>query len=317
MKRTAIPPQPCHSPVSHQPNPLAEKRVRWALLITLLMMLAEISGGWWFQSMALLVDGWHMAVDALALGLALLAYLVSRYYREDGRFAFGSWKIEVLGAYTSAILLLVAAVFMAGESLLRFFQPANIRYDDALLVAVLGLVANLLCAWLLRGEHHHLAVGQHDHSHDHDHDHDHDHKSTDTHTDINRHAAFIHMLADALTSVLAIAALLGGRYLGLYALDPLMGLVGALVILVWGVKLTRQCFPALLDAEMGSNLVRELRAALLESRANLKDIHVWQVGPGQYACILTLAEESRPLVDTLRRQLESWPQLVHLTLEIG
>lgn len=307
MKKNTLSPQPCHSPVSHQPNPLAESRVRWALLITLLMMVAEITGGWWFESMALLVDGWHMAVDALALGLALLAYLVSRYYQEDGRFAFGSWKIEVLGAYTSAILLLVAALFMAGESLLRFFQPASIRYDDALLVAALGLVANLLCAWLLRGEHHHLAVGQHDHSHADKH----------THTDLNRHAAFIHMLADALTSVLAIAALLGGRYLGLYALDPLMGLVGAIVILIWGAKLTRQCFPALLDAEMGSGLVRQLRTALLECEVKLKDIHVWQVGPGQYACILTLAEESRPRVDTIRQRLESWPQLVHLTLEVG
>lgn len=303
---------PCHSPVLLQQNPLAERRTRLALVVTLVLMVAEIVGGWLFQSMALLADGWHMSVDALALLLALLAYFSSRHFSGDGRFAFGSWKIEVLAAYTSALLLIGVALLMAGESLLRFFRPASIQYVDAMLVAALGLVANLVCAWLLRGGHHHLDLGADDHGHHHDHGHDHHH---DAAPDLNRHAAYVHMLADALTSVLAILALLAGRYAGLAWMDPLMGLVGAAIILFWGVKLVRQCWPALLDAEMDAPLVGRLRAALASHQVKVQDLHVWRVGAEQYACILSLAPGSESSAEDIRKLLGPWPELAHLTLE--
>lgn len=261
-------------PHDYRPLEHSSERRTWAVVaLTGLTMIAEIVAGYWFNSMALLADGWHMASHMVAIGLAALAYLLARRYAADQRFAFGTWKIEVLAGFTSALLLVVVALFMIGESLIRFWSPAEIGFDAALMVAVIGLLVNLLSAWLLRDEH--------DHGHGHDHgEHAHDHASGGK--DLNRHAAFIHVLTDALTSVAAIIALLGGKFFGWGWLDPAMGIVGALVILVWARGLLRDTGKALLDREMDDPLVHKIRETLQQvPDTEVTDLHLWRVGRAQ------------------------------------
>ena len=215
-------------PHDYRPLERRSERRTWAVVIlTGLTMLLEITAGYWFNSMALLADGWHMASHMVAIGLAALAYLLARRYAADHRFTFGTWKIEVLAGFASALLLVVVALFMIGESLLRFWAPAAIGFDEALVVAVVGLLVNLLSAWLLRDEHDH-GHGHGDDAHSHaERGHAHAHGAPGK--GLNRHAAFIHVLTDALTSVAAIIALLGGKLFGWGWLDPAMGIIGALV----------------------------------------------------------------------------------------
>ena len=246
-------------PHDYRPLERRSERRTWAVVIlTGLTMLLEITAGYWFNSMALLADGWHMASHMVAIGLAALAYLLARRYAADHRFTFGTWKIEVLAGFASALLLVVVALFMIGESLLRFWAPAAIGFDEALVVAVVGLLVNLLSAWLLRDEHDH---GHGDDAHSHaERGHAHAHGAPGK--DLNRHAAFIHVLTDALTSVAAIIALLGGKLFGWGWLDPAMGIIGALVILVWARGLLRDTAKALLDREMDDPLVGKVRRRL-------------------------------------------------------
>ncbi len=201
----------CHQPVIHEGNPLAEQKTRWAVLLTVIMMVAEIGGGWFYNSMALLADGWHMSSHALALGLSVLAYRAARHFARDHRFSFGTWKIEVLGGFTSALLLVGVAGMMLFESVFRLLDPSPIHYQQAIAIALVGLLVNLACAWLLKDDHGHHHHGHgHDHHHEHhDHDHHHDHDNHHGHQDLNLRAAYIHVLADAATSVLAILALVG------------------------------------------------------------------------------------------------------------
>ncbi|WP_323163119.1 CDF family Co(II)/Ni(II) efflux transporter DmeF, partial [Stenotrophomonas maltophilia] len=244
-------------------NPLAERNTRRALWLTVSMMLVEIVGGWWFNSMAVLADGWHMSSHALALGLSVFAYRCARRYALDPRFAFGTWKIEILAGYTSAIALLGVAALMAVQSLERLWVPAPIHYDQAIAIAVVGLGVNLLCAWWLHDSpghaHHHHGHG-HDHGDHHGHDHDH-HDHSHGH-DLNLRSAYVHVLADAATSVLAIVALLGGKLLGLTWLDPVMGLVGAVLVTVWAIGLLRDSGRILLDAQMDAPVVAEVREVI-------------------------------------------------------
>jgi len=263
-------------PHDYRPLERSSERKTWAVvMLTGLTMLVEIATGYWFNSMALLADGWHMASHMVAIGLAALAYLLARRYAADQRFAFGTWKIEVLAGFTSALLLVVVALFMIGESLSRLWSPVVIGFDAALMVAVIGLLVNLLSAWLLRD--------QHDHGHgEHAHDHSHEHDLASGGKDLNRHAAFIHVLTDALTSVAAIIALLGGKFFGWSWLDPVMGIVGALVILVWARGLLRDTGKALLDREMDDPLVHRVREALQEvPDTDVTDLHLWRVGRAQ------------------------------------
>lgn len=294
----------CQAPRFDEGNPLAEGRVRRAMWLTFVMMIVEIAGGWWFNSMAVLADGWHMSSHALALGLSAFAYSFARRHAGHRAYAFGTWKIEVLGGYTSAIVLLAIAALMTFQSVERLIQPQAIHYDEAIVIAVVGLAVNLLCAWWLRDSH----------SHDHAHDHDHDEK----HPDLNVRSAYMHVLADAATSVLAIIALLGGLYFGAAWLDPVMGVVGAVLVTVWAWGLLRDTGRVLLDAEMDTPLVAEVREVIERGPvpARITDLHLWRVGRAKFACVVSLSTASDKDGEYFRRALCVHEELAHVTVEV-
>jgi cation diffusion facilitator family transporter len=299
-----------HSHVFDEHNPLAERRTRQVMWLTAAMMVIEIVAGTVFGSMALLADGWHMSSHALALGVAAGAYALARRHADNPRFAFGTWKIEVLGGYTSAVFLLGVAAYMGFESVSRLIEPAPIRFDEAIPIAVLGLAVNVVSAWM-------LSTGAHRHDHD-AHGHDHVHGAHHHHHDLNLRAAYLHVIADAATSVLAIAALVGGKYFGAGWLDPVMGLVGTVLVARWALGLLRDTGRVLLDAEMDAPVVAEVREVIesLPQPAVLRDLHVWRVGKGKYACIVSIAATEEVTIDEVRQRLSVHEELVHVTVEI-
>jgi cation diffusion facilitator family transporter len=306
----------CHHPIQPQSNPLAEKNTLRALILTAVMMVIEIIGGWYYNSMALLADGWHMSSHVVALGLALFAYVMARKLAHDGRFSFGVWKIEVLGAYTSAILLLLVAVTMFYQSAARLIAPVAIHYNEAITLAIIGLLVNLMCAWWLKDGHHH---GHDHHHHDHHHDdHAHHHEHSHVHEDLNLRAAYLHVVTDAATSVLAIIALFGGKLFGADWLDPVMGIVGGGLVAVWALGLLRTSGRALLDAEMDAPVVEEIRDVIAASSvpAEILDLHVWRVGRNQYACVLSLRTQANIDAEFFKQQLRIHDELVHITVEL-
>lgn len=288
---------------------MGEKRTRWVLAITVLAMVAEIITGLWTGSMALLADGWHMGTHALALGVAAFAYWLSRRHAGDRRYAFGSWKIEVLGAFASALALGLVALGIVFESIGRLWSPQPISARDALVVAVVGLLVNLLCAWLLHG----AEAGHEHHGHGH---HDHDHSAPGK--DLNLHAAYVHVLADAFTSLLAIAALSGALWFGWLWLDPLVGLAGALVIAVWALGLLRQSAAVLLDREMDHPLTEKIRRTLeSDGDAKVADLHVWRVGREKFAAIVCVVADEPLAAADYRARLAAHAALVHVSVEVN
>jgi cation diffusion facilitator family transporter len=312
-----------HSHDFNEVNPLAERRTRLVVGLTVVMMVVELIAGWIFHSMALLADGWHMSSHAIALGLSAAAYTFSRRLASDDRFAFGTWKIEILGGYTSAVVLVGVAGYMAYESVTRLFNPVPIVFDQAIAVAASGLIVNLVSAWLLRGASHHHGHG-HDHGHGHSHDPGHDHAAHADHDhvehhDLNLRSAYIHVAADAATSVLALIALTAGKFWGATWLDAVTGLVGSVVVVAWAITLLRDTGRILLDAEMDAPVVEEIRTAVRdgEIQATIQDLHVWRVGRGKYACVLSVATPEEASADDFRELLAIHPELVHVTVEVN
>lgn len=282
----------------------AERRTWAVIALTLVTMVAEIVAGTLFGSMALVADGWHMSTHAAALLIAALAYLFARRHAHDPRYSFGTGRLGDLAAFASAVVLALVALEIGWESSQRLLAPVAIQYSQAILVAVLGLAVNLVSAWLLHDGHDH-----HDHDHDEHHHHGHDN---------NLRAAYMHVIADALTSVLAIAALLLGRAWNWPWLDPLIGVIGALVIARWSWGLMAQSGAVLvgrLDA-VGQDQPRAIRAALDNDRDHITDLHVWQVGPGHHAVIVALTSASPQPPDFYKRKLRHLGWISHLTMEI-
>lgn len=304
-----------HSHQFDEGNPLAQKKILIATILTGVMMVFEIFGGWFFNSMALLADGWHMSSHMLALGLAYFAYKMARKYARDQRFCFGTWKIEILAGYSSAILLMVVAVFMGVQSIERLFNPVNIHYNEAISIAIVGLIVNFICAWLLRENGHH----HHHHSHD-DHDHHHDHHHSHDDHDLNQKAAFLHVVADAVTSVLAIIALFAGKYFGWDFLDAILGIVGAVLVAQWSWGLIRETGKTLLDAEMEHPVVKEIQEVVeeLDNQITITDLHVWKVGRSKFSCILSLNTVNDSLTaEVVRKALSIHEEIVHISVEIN
>jgi cation diffusion facilitator family transporter len=325
-----------HSHEFNDVNPLAEQRTRLVVLLTVMMMVLEIGAGWMYKSMALLADGWHMSSHAIALGLSAAAYTLARRLQRDERFAFGTWKIEILGGYTSAIFLVGVVGYMGYESVSRLMNPAPIAFNEAIGIACLGLLVNLASAWLLAGaggaghKSHGHAHAHSDHSHGHDHGHAHSHKphksepkraKTDHahHHDLNLRSAYVHVAADAGTSLLAIGALAGGKFLGAVWLDPVMGIIGSLIVAAWAFTLLRDTGRILLDAEMDSPVVAEIRDALCRCSvpATIEDLHVWRVGRGKFACVLSVEAAGNVSPDEIRLLLAQHEELTHVTVEVN
>lgn len=291
-------------------NPLAQKKMLFAIILTAVMMVFEILGGWFFNSMALLADGWHMSSHVLALGLAYAAYKAARHYADDPRFNMGTWRIEILAGYSSAILLLVVAGFMAFHSFERLFFPVEIHYNEAIPIAILGLLINLVCAWLLHD-------AGHQHAHGHEHSHHHEHASEQD--DLNHQAAFMHVVADALTSVFAIIALFAGKYFGWDILDAILGIVGSVLVARWSVGLLKQTAKTLLDADMDAPVVEEIREVIagLGPQVQLTDIHVSRVGKGKFTCFVALDTTLDLSPDQVREAISIHKEIVHISVEIN
>ena len=314
-----------------------EIRTWWVVALTAVMMVGEIVGGTVYGSMALVADGWHMSTHAGALAIAALAYRYARRFARDPRFAFGTGKLGELAGYSSALILAVIALLIAYESALRLMTPVVIRFDQAIAIACVGLAVNLASAWLLHaghdhGEHagHHHAGhhddhahhhDHHDHAHDHgDHDHDHDHPARPRepvhHHDNNLRAAYLHVLADAVTSVLAIVALLAGRFYGWTWMDPVMGVVGAVVIAHWSFRLLRSSGAVLVDAVSDSKLATEIRQRLETGSDRVTDLHLWRVGPGHAALIASVVADRPEPPEHYKARLARVEGLSHVTIEV-
>jgi len=283
-------------------NPQGERNTWKVISLTLMMMVIEIIAGLLFGSMALLADGFHMATHTFALGITAIAYYYSRKHSHDPRYSFGTGKIGVLGGYTSAIFLTLISFAMIFESSARLFTPISIRFNEAIFVAIIGLAVNLVCAYLLHGneiDHHHS---------------DHEHND---HLDHNLRAAYLHVIADALTSVLAIVALITGKYFGWVWMDPIMGIVGAIVILKWAYSLVTQTGKILLDYNADKDFITKIKAILeSDSDTRLTDIHAWKLGSQKYAAIVSIVTHYPKAPDYYKGLLKSLIDIVHLTVEV-
>lgn len=293
----------------HQRN---ERKVWLVIALTASMMLVEIVAGTLYGSMALVADGWHMSTHAGAMLIAVLAYRFARRHAGNPRFTFGTGKLGDLAGFASAIVLALIALLIGWESLVRLTQPIHIDFNQAIAVAVVGLGVNLVCAWLLKDDHAH----HHHHGHEHHHSND-EHHAPGKGRDNNLRAAYLHVLADALTSVLAILALLLGRSYGWSWADPAMGVVGALVIARWSWGLIRDSGSVLLDAAAeGQDVRQEIREAMAPTGSQVTDLHVWQVGPGHFAAIVSLMAREPREPAAYKALLAHIHELSHVTVEV-
>lgn len=320
MSDASLPLGSPHEHVFLGANHNRNERRTWAVIaITTTMMVVEIVAGNFYGSMALVADGWHMSTHAAAMLIAALAYRFARRHARNPRFSFGTGKLGDLAAFGSAVVLGLIALFIGWESLVRLYSPVAIDFRQAIIVAVVGLGVNLVCAWLLRDDHSHHGHGGHGHhrnaAHGHGHDHnDHAHARP---RDNNLRAAYLHVLADALTSVLAITALVLGSLYGWNWLDPAMGIVGGLVIARWSWGLIRDTGRVLLDyVAEDEDLPAEIRAALAGTDAEITDLHVWQLGPGHHGAIVALRSAAPQPIGYYRERLSAIGELSHVTIEV-
>lgn len=283
-----------------------ETRTLIVVVLTLAMMVWEIAAGWLYGSMALLADGLHMGSHATALGIAVFAYAYARRNADSARFSFGTGKVNALGGFTGAVLLAGFALFMAVESIERFIHPVAISFNSAIFVAIVGLVVNGVSAWI-------LGADDHDHGHAHHHGHEHPHHR---HSDHNRRAAFFHVLADALTSLLAIVALLAGKYAGWNWMDPAMGILGAILVTRWSWQLLRDTSGILLDRQE-TRLEHDIKQAVEIDDERVTDLHVWSIGPNLHAAIIAVVTHHPQPPNEYRTRIQTaQPSLVHVTVEV-
>lgn len=317
-------------------NKAGERRTRWVVALAAVMMVGELVVGKLTGSKALEADGWHMGTHVGALGLTLVAYWYARTRAGNDAFSFGTGKVYALAGYTSGVVLAIVALLLAVESIEHLLDPDDINYNEALIVAAIGLAVNLGSVFLLGKGHHYGHSHGHGHGHGHDHGHHHhghghhdhhdDHHHTHEHRpekpqagtlDFNMRAAYIHVLADALTSVMAIIALVLGKFAGLWFLDPAMGIVGGVVIVVWAASLCRQASRQLLDVVSSAKheqVVRQKLEAIDDVR--VADLHVWELGPGRRSCIVSIVTSSPRDVDFYRETVLGGLSLAHLTIEV-
>jgi cation diffusion facilitator family transporter len=278
------------------------RKTKQVILLTLTMMIVEIAAGVLFGSMALLADGWHMGTHAAALGITAIAYYYARRHADNPKYTFGTGKVGVLGGFTSAVVLAVVALLMAVESFERLLSPRPIRFDEAIIVAVTGLIVNLVSAYILRDRRH-----AHDHTGSHHH-----------HHDYNLKAAYIHVLADALTSVLAIIALITGKALGWIWMDPIMGVVGAAVIMRWSYGLLRDTSKILLDRDVSMETVATIYSTIeADSDNRVSDLHIWRIGANQLAAIISIVTHFPKPPVHYKKLLTPFKELAHITIEVN
>ena len=284
-------------------NEKGERRTLYVLILTAITMVVEIIAGSVYGSMALLADGWHMGTHVAAFMITIFAYRFSRKHADNPAFAFGTGKVNVLGGFASAVALAVVALVMLIESLNRIVDPHVIAFNQAIAVACIGLFINLISAFILKDDH------SHHHHHGHEHEHHHDH---------NLRAAYLHVIADAMTSVLAIIALVSGKYLGWNWLDPVMGIVGAIIITRWSYGLLKQTGPILLDGSIEEKYQRAVKETIEKDADNLiTDIHIWKVGANHYAAIISLVTHHPQSTDHYKTLLRGFHKLSHITIEVN
>lgn len=314
---------------SHETN---ERRTWMVIALCTFMMAAEIVGGLLFGSIALVADGLHMSTHASALLLAALAYRYARRYAEDTRFSFGTGKLGDLAGFTSAVVLALIALLIAYESVTRFIWPVPIHFNEAIPIAALGLLVNVASVLLLSGGrahdpshshagpfgagHHHVHDHAHAHAHDHEHTHEHDHAPGTARRDNNMRAAIVHVLADAAVSVLVIIGLSLGRWLGLTWMDPLVGLVGAFVILTWSYSLIRDTGAILLDMTPDRGMAERMRATIEADGDRLTDLHLWRLGPGHLGAIVSVTTQRQRGADYYQSLLRRYRTLSHVTVQV-
>ncbi|MGD9419992.1 MAG: CDF family Co(II)/Ni(II) efflux transporter DmeF [Verrucomicrobiota bacterium JB025] len=320
---------PAHAPPPLQPHSHTfgqdkkrpgESKTIIVIIITAITMVVEITAGILFGSMALLADGLHMASHAAALTISAWAYIYARRNANNPAFSFGTGKVNALGGFTGAVLLAIFAMLMVWESVHRLIDPVEIIFNQAILVATLGLIVNGICVFILGDDHHHGHEHGHEHGHDHHgHDHhDHDHHDHDHHGhDHNLRSAYLHVMADALTSLLAIGALLAAKYFGAVWMDPVMGIIGAVLVARWSVGLIRSTSSTLLDKQGPQHIRDQIRSSIQDhTEHRVSDLHLWAIGPDIYSLILSVGSP-RPLApDAYKQMLPDHLGIVHISIEV-